>query len=849
MATYSWTVTDESNNKASLQFTPPISGSPVYNFGNIRVGDTLVILGPEFSVSNRGGFIVESVDIANRKVEFSNAVAETETVDLATEAASLDKVSFWRTPVKTVYDADNPAYVTTEVGSINGIACRKSKVSLPVNTDIVVRNSSNGAYLSDPETATVTTLTKLPDGTTTFTAPGYTKTSGHVEILGFMPKLPEATDYIINPGTPATPYSLSGTTDSSQFTHAFTDTYFIGCGPATVTDLKNRVVIIGGRDIETSTDLDYIAVYTPNAIDVGVAQDVSYTYNWYKTEHAGDISGVGYSAVVLDHPRFWNKTLIVGGYPLGPDATPGPGFTSSKSYLYGVDGNTFTETTGSGPDPYPADCALVWTGEYALAIGGILPDGSISTYVALWDPEYATDNDLGHWYKSGENFLLEERTDCKAVVLDSGKVLVIGGRRTVNTNSFLLDNIGIPLNTCELIDPETDFSVPTTKTGQMTYSRFAFGVVKLPDGRVLVVGGTGGKPCEPVVTWHPQDTHELTSCEIYDPSLGYWAPIPDTLDPHSYCNCSYDPVNNRVYVVGGATSTKVEYLDLDSMTWKYSVAELGTVAYRTSGAVCNLDTDYPVLLRAGGSYFNALHQEKNTSQATSVTIYNEVARGNGINGIHNLTASNTFVSNSGWSKGIYSTVTTVTAQESDIKGPYLYDNTQIFGITGTTITCEINIPKGRGCPLLTITEDITDIEQNGYFVANFGRSDQVGPVKYTRISAYRLQPDPHFEFPHELLNADLKLSLVTKGAHVPSIDEQRGAFYLTASNAGLEAARKYVTDISAGGIDLDIEVRYPGDRGLGDEGLPVKGANKMSDVIEVFGPDDLDTFLEEARNG
>jgi hypothetical protein len=83
---------------------------------------------------------------------------------------------------------------------------------------------------------------------------------------------------------------------------------------------------------------------------------------------------------------------------------------------------------------------------------------------------------------------------------------------------------------------------------------------------------------------------------------------------------------------------------------------------------------------------------------------------------------------------------------------------------------------------------------------------------------------------------------------LPTVSEQTGAFYLTASNSGLSAARKYITDISATGIDLNINVRYPGDRGLGNEGQPVKSNYKLSDIIEVFGPDNLDPFLEEMRH-
>jgi hypothetical protein len=54
--------------------------------------------------------------------------------------------------------------------------------------------------------------------------------------------------------------------------------------------------------------------------------------------------------------------------------------------------------------------------------------------------------------------------------------------------------------------------------------------------------------------------------------------------------------------------------------------------------------------------------------------------------------------------------------------------------------------------------------------------------------------------------------------------------------------------ISAAGIDLDIVTRYPGDRGLGAEGFPTFGNYKVSDIVPVFGRDDIEAELEEARS-
>jgi hypothetical protein len=848
MANFTWTTSSQANNRAKLTFTPPVGQLAVYDFSDIRVGDHLVVLGPEFAIGNRGDFVVESVDIANRSVTYVNPGVAEETVNLSTTSTSLDKVSFWHSATKSVYDSPNPAYVTTErFYSQNGLQNQKSKASLPVNTDIIVRDSSNGSYFPETNELEIATIVRLPSGKTTFNAKNsQVAASGHILVSGVKPKLLETSDLVITPGVHASPTVATGRTDSSQFSHAFTDTYYTGCFPAVVTDLKNRVVVIGGRNIETSTDLHSISVFTPGSVVSHTQEDVSQTYTW-STKALANISGVGTSAVVLNYPRFWNKILIVGGYPLGPGSGFGTGYTQQKSFLYSVDTETLTEITGSYPASYPADCALVWTGSLALFIGGVSFSGTIVTNVSVWDPSYSTNGALGKWYTPTSLRLKRARANAQAIVLDNGKVLVAGGRNSINLNPALLD-ICTPLFSCEIITPRaTAPFVETVRTGSMTYARFGFGIIKLPDGRVLVVGGCGYKACESVSTTAPQYNYELTSCELYDPELGIWSPIPDTLAPHSYCTCSYDPVNNRVYVVGGSKSTKIEYLDLETMTWHFSIGQLSAPSYRTSGSVCNLNTSCPTIVRPGGSYLTNAYEEKNTAQTFSTQIYNEQTSGR-LNGLHKLTGENAFTSSPGWCKSTTGTVTKMAAQASTVKGPYAYDRTQRFGISGTVFTSDTTIPKGRGCPPLTVTEDITSLEQTGFLAVNFGRKTQVGPVKYTKVGTNKIQPDPHFNFPFEILNQEMKLYIVSNGAYAPKITNQRGAFYLTASNAGLAAAKQYLTDISASGIDLDIVVRYPGDRGLGNEGSPVEGASKLSDIIEVFGPDDLDTALEVARD-
>ncbi len=88
--------------------------------------------------------------------------------------------------------------------------------------------------------------------------------------------------------------------------------------------------------------------------------------------------------------------------------------------------------------------------------------------------------------------------------------------------------------------------------------------------------------------------------------------------------------------------------------------------------------------------------------------------------------------------------------------------------------------------------------------------------------------------------------LKQKGLYVPPNPEDVGAAYITASSAGRTAALTALNESVAAGIDTEIEVVYPSDRGLGGEGLPVTG-QVLSDKVAVWGGDNLNEELETAR--
>jgi hypothetical protein len=134
----------------------------------------------------------------------------------------------------------------------------------------------------------------------------------------------------------------------------------------------------------------------------------------------------------------------------------------------------------------------------------------------------------------------------------------------------------------------------------MADARYAFGMTKLPNERVLVCGGIGYNPGYQI----PSPTvneflHELNRCEIYDPETEIWSPIQSMLEPHSYCVCHYVKEANKVYVYGGYTSTLVEYLDLDTMLWHKSVYTLPVPV--VAGSAFGMDHGFMGLI-GGGHY-------------------------------------------------------------------------------------------------------------------------------------------------------------------------------------------------------------------------------------------------------
>src|SRR5262245_57457814 len=250
------------------------------------------------------------------------------------------------------------------------------------------------------------------------------------------------------------------------------------------------------------------------------------------------------------------KVLVVGGYS-GKGAS---GIYLSSAELYNPGTATWTPT-GSTFYQRSGHTATLLPNGRVLVAGGIVGGNGKITNTELYDPA------TGNWYATGR--LTEARPEgFTATLLANGKVLVVGGY-----NQYL------PYPKCfqnstELYDP---VSQVWTRTGDLNYGRYAHSATLLPNGKVLVVGGSGGIG------------GIGNSAELYDPATGVWTTT-GSLFFDRFGHTATRLQNGKVLVSGGLTYSNssssldtVELYDPATENW-YSVGRLN-VARRYHEAI------------------------------------------------------------------------------------------------------------------------------------------------------------------------------------------------------------------------------------------------------------------------
>ncbi|MBN1204611.1 MAG: PKD domain-containing protein [Myxococcaceae bacterium] len=255
---------------------------------------------------------------------------------------------------------------------------------------------------------------------------------------------------------------------------------------------SGKVLVTGGQS-SGSQGLASAELYDPN------------TQRW--TAVAPMLQGrYGHAATVLPS----GKVLVTGGISSTGDL--------SSAELYDPATDTWT-ATGSMSQLRTEHSMLLLPSGKVLVAGR---SNSSSNQVELYDP------DTGAWTTAP---LLRSRTNAKAVLLNSGTVLVVGQEAI----SF----------TAEVFNPTTGTS---TATGNPASNHLGVDPVVLPSGRVLLAGG-GSNPFS-----------GGSAAELYDPLTGTWSTTGSLSVPRARHTVSLLP-SGVVLIAGGQSSNNPAGLD------------------------------------------------------------------------------------------------------------------------------------------------------------------------------------------------------------------------------------------------------------------------------------------------
>lgn len=177
-----------------------------------------------------------------------------------------------------------------------------------------------------------------------------------------------------------------------------------------------------------------------------------------------------------------------------------------------------------------------------LADGRVLVAGGADTYdpstssARIWSSSEIFDSAIGRWAPGPQ--LLTARVQHSAVLLGDGTVLVAGG--------FTLLKAGAPsIASAELLNSGSTFSVPAA---DMHQKRAQFRMLRLPDGKVIAIGGAN-------------KTMALRAVDIYDPNAGSWTPTGDLVVPVIWPAAGVLPGGSVVVAGGESGNSDVKVVD------------------------------------------------------------------------------------------------------------------------------------------------------------------------------------------------------------------------------------------------------------------------------------------------
>ena len=225
---------------------------------------------------------------------------------------------------------------------------------------------------------------------------------------------------------------------------------------------------------------------------------------------------------------------------------------------------TFTPTAGNLITGRVYHTATLLPNGKVLITGGVHRNQNlaIAPFSGMLASAELYDPSTGAFNQTGS--MIEHRAGHTATLLPNGKVLIVGGTYS---------------NTAELYDPATEtFSRTGDMIAQRTYGHVA---TLLNDGRVLIAGGSVGSLPLPGFVYY-----RLSNAELYDPSTGTFAATGDLPSPFARAVGTLLP-SGKVFVDGspldGSPGGAAALYDPAAGSFASTSTRLGSVCYPTIG--------------------------------------------------------------------------------------------------------------------------------------------------------------------------------------------------------------------------------------------------------------------------
>jgi hypothetical protein len=176
----------------------------------------------------------------------------------------------------------------------------------------------------------------------------------------------------------------------------------------------------------------------------------------------------------------------------------------------------------------------------------VAPNGQVFAAGPAQTTRYLDTSGTGAWTLVGDN-TFGTRNWGSAVQYDAGKVLLMGG-----TQEGFYDTVTNPTNTAEVID----LTAPTPAwhaSAPMAFARKQHNATLLPDGKVLVTGGSSGTERATAVSSSP-----ALAAELWNPATGRWTTVASDTVFRGYHSVALLLPDGRVLSGGGNFEASLE---------------------------------------------------------------------------------------------------------------------------------------------------------------------------------------------------------------------------------------------------------------------------------------------------